>query len=84
MWFIFNLAGSKSESSLLKSLLVGELKNICRFIKKIKGVCSSLVLGFSGGLCCYMPDRTYLLEGGGGDIFWSREMTECAVGQALF
>lgn len=36
-WFIFNLPGSKSESSLLKSLLVGELKNICLLIKKIKG-----------------------------------------------
>lgn len=36
-WFIFNLAGSKYEPSLLKSLLVGELKNICHLIKKIKG-----------------------------------------------
>lgn len=81
MWFIFNLAGSKSESSLLKSLLVGELKNICRLIKKIKDAtpwCWAFLV-----LHCYVLDRTCLWEGGDGAIFWSREMTEPAVSQPL-
>lgn len=80
-WFIFNLAGSKSESSLLRSLLVGE-KIFASWLKRSK--VQLLGIGLSGGLCCYMPDRTHLWEGGDGDIFWSKEMTEPAVSQPLF
>jgi len=81
-WFIFNLAGSNSESRLLKAPLVGESLNICSLIKKIKGICRSLALGFSGMLYCYMPGRIYFRGGGDGDIFWSRERTEPAVSQS--
>lgn len=87
-WFIFNLAGRKCEPSLLKSLLVGELRNICHLIKKIKGATPWYWAFLVGSIVClieHICEREemgpYFGAGRWQTMLWaSPVLTECLTG----